>query len=364
MRSLSRLALLALALAGTLLVSSYHRGEQLQPEGGLKALARAEEPAPEVSRPIPPVLQRPVEPEARLPEPSVGRGDETARMPAPKPPMGKVPDTKREPMHQDADAEGELTVDASGSFVPTRGAVTWFEHFLARYAEMPLGAIRGRMLEEIKARLQPAAAAEAISLLDDYLRYRQQAAAMLRGTLTSDLHAAMERLRQLRRERFGDEVAAALFGRREARAGAAVQIRKLLQDPTLPPDTREATLRQYATLLPAASRTTEKPEAPPYLYEVEGAMRRRGAAEADVRQVRERMAGPETAARLVQADADWQRRYDAYQASRRDLEMDASLEPSERQPTLHALLTQSFTAEERLRVEQQSRSEQSWPARP
>jgi lipase chaperone LimK len=297
----------------------------------------------------------------------VAERSEAVQMPAAPAVVQASGSTSGLPAPRGAGSEVELTVDASGRFVATPGAVALFDRFLTMHGEMPLAAIRARLRAEIRARLAPAAAAEAMALLDVYLRYRQQAAAMLRGTLASrDLRAAMERVRQLRRETFGPAAAEALFGGHETAGQAAAEVRKLLQDPAMPRTARDAIARHYAAVLPPArDALPAEPPVPTHLLQAEEALRRQGATAAELQTLRERLVGPEAAARLAEQDPggrDWQQRYDALQASRQAIQADASLRPAERQRALEALLSQSFTPQERQRAALQERAEQSWRA--
>ena len=85
----------------------------------------------------------------------------------------------------------------------------------------------------------------------------------------------------------------------------------------------------------------------------EAEVRAQGGDAAQVQALRERLAGPEAAARLADLDrrrADWDARVQAFRAARTRLEQDTSLSPDARAAAIAGLLDKSFTAPERQRV--------------
>jgi lipase chaperone LimK len=85
----------------------------------------------------------------------------------------------------------------------------------------------------------------------------------------------------------------------------------------------------------------------------EAEVRARGGDDAAVQALRERLAGPEAAARLADLDrrrGDWDARVAAFRAARARVEQDATLTPDARTAAVARLLAESFTPPERVRV--------------
>lgn len=253
--------------------------------------------------------------------------------------------------------DGGLAVDADGRFTPTIDARRLFDYFLSASGERSAEALRARIVAEIERRLSPAAAADATALLDRYLAYRERVRTLADGG--GDLDARFATLVALRREMLGAQAADAFFADEEADARRLLEVRRITADDTLPPEERvrrvEAIYDQVEADLPpdvrqahATSRLADT------LRAAESEIRSRGGDDAEVRALRERLAGPEAADRLADLDARraaWQTRVDAFRGARERIQADASLAPSARAAAVERLLADSFTPPERLRVE-------------
>lgn len=156
------------------------------------------------------------------------------------------------------EVDGDLQLDAEGRFVASPEALRLFDSFLSAYGKEGEELILGRIHAEIARRLPPAAAADARSLLEQYLRYRDAERTLpVAGTGADDLDAELERVRALRREVFGAARAEALFADDERMAEVAIERRRVLDDPTLSPRDRIARLAELQERLPEAVRRAE-----------------------------------------------------------------------------------------------------------
>jgi lipase chaperone LimK len=256
--------------------------------------------------------------------------------------------------------DGGLVVDADGRFVPTLEARRLFDYFLTTEGELPLDALRARIVRAIERRLSPDAARDATALLDRYLAYRD--AVRLRATAAApggdDLDGRLATLAALRREMLGEAAATAFFAGEEAEARLLLETRRILADPTLAAEERAARVEVlYAAReadLPAdvrAARATARLASALRIAEAE--VRARGGDAAELQALRERLAGPEAATRLADLDrrrAGWDARVEAFRGARERLDQDPSLSPDARTAAIARLLAESFTPPERLRV--------------
>jgi lipase chaperone LimK len=256
--------------------------------------------------------------------------------------------------------DGGLARDADGRFVPTRDALDLFDYYLAASGEEPDGAIRARIEAAIAARL--ADPAPALALLDRYLAYREAARALFFDENAAELplERRLQRIRELRREHFGAELAEALFGEEEARWRVDVERLRVSRDPALGEEERAARLAALEAELPEAVREArDAATAAIALRRDEARLRAAGGSDAEVRALREARFGPEAAERLAALDrtrAEWDARVAEYRAER-DRVAARESDPAARAAALAALRDARFEGPERLRVEALERME-------
>jgi lipase chaperone LimK len=256
--------------------------------------------------------------------------------------------------------DGGLAVDANGRFVPTLETRRFFDYFLTASGEVPADALRARIEHEIGRRLAPAAARDAMALLQRYLAYRERVRQLATVEVPDDddLEARLAMLVALRREVLGNDAAEAFFADEEADARRLLATRRIANDASLTPEERLARIDAiYADAeaeLPADIREArEAARLATSLRDTEAEIRARGGDEAEIAAVRERLAGPEAAARLADLDrrrSAWQARVAAFRAARDRVQHDATLSPDARAAAITRLLDESFDPAERRRV--------------
>jgi lipase chaperone LimK len=257
--------------------------------------------------------------------------------------------------------DGDLLLDPGGRFVPGPEALVLFDYFLAATGEEPEERIRSRIVAEIRRRLPPQAAAEAEALLERYLAYRAEAAALFAAeSAPADPERRFQLVRELRRKVFGAGLAAALFGEEERVVALDVERRRIARDETLDAGERARRLEALEAQLPEAERSARREaRAALELRAAEAALRAAGAGPAEIAAERERRFGPEAAARLAALDlrrAEWDARVAAYRAERDALRA-RGLEAEESAAALEALRDARFQGPERLRIEALDRIE-------
>ncbi|MDJ0786448.1 MAG: lipase secretion chaperone [Myxococcota bacterium] len=249
--------------------------------------------------------------------------------------------------------DGALGVDQDGHFLPTPDAIDLFDYYLSAQGEESLEVIQARVMASIDRQLEGPAAAAARALFADYLRYREQAGSLSSGELVGeDLERRIQYVRELRREVFGSEVAAMLFGEQEARWFVDLERRRIAMDEDLAPEEKQRQLEALYSELPAEVRLShQRSSAHTRLREDEAELRTRGAGPAEIDQLREERLGAAAAARLAALDADrarWQDRLERFEQERRLLE---ARTPAEDLPVrLEQLLAGHFDEREQIRV--------------
>ncbi len=254
--------------------------------------------------------------------------------------------------------DGGLLVDEDGHFVPTLDARRLFDYVLTASGEVSAADLRARIVHEIERRLAPAAVAEATALLDRYLAYRERVRVLAGTDDGGDLEARLATLMALRREMLGPDAAEAFFAEEEADARRLLEVRRVMRDPELSAEERAqrvaAIEQQVEADLPPETREARAAERlAGTLRAAEEELRTRGGDAAELGSLRERLAGPEAAARLAALDerrAGWQARVETYRAARERIANDPSLDAPGRAAAIARLLDESFSEPERRRV--------------
>jgi lipase chaperone LimK len=250
------------------------------------------------------------------------------------------------------EADGAVTADAGGHLVIDLELRRLFDHFLAATGEESPAAIRARIIAVLRARLPAGAAAEAIDLLDRYLAYRDAAR---RLAPPAEPRAGLAQVHALRAAMFSPQVVQAFFADEEAATYAALDRRDVMSDPARPAAERERRLAEIDARLPAAVREARAAATAP-LDEIhrEAALRAAGATDDQIAAVRTANLGAAAAGRLAELDrsrAAWNDRLARFRAARDVVLADPGLDDAERRRRIDALLEQSFTVPERIRIE-------------
>lgn len=249
--------------------------------------------------------------------------------------------------------DGALVVDSEGRFRPTADAIDLFDYFLSAQGEESDARLRERIVLEIRARLAGPAAADAEALLEIYLMYRERAAELVSSRLRGEgLERRLQLIRELRREIFGSEVAAALFGEQETQWFEDLERQRILADDRLDPDERARRLAALdADRSPVLQATRDAARSHRQLRQDEDVLRSEGARDAEIEQLREARFGAEATGRLRALDAErerWRSRVAVYQVELEALSEEA--DPETYASQIRELKAKHFQGSELLRI--------------
>lgn len=260
---------------------------------------------------------------------------------------------------RDTGVDGAATLDASGRPRADRALRRLFDYFLARSGEQAPEAIRSALALHLHAQLPPPALATVLAWFDAYVALERDSIALARAG--GGAEAAFERLRTLRRERLGDELAQAFYAQDEADYDRARQRglarEALLAQPGLDAGERArrlAELDREAAAEPALQASAELDAA----MEQSRRFERDGASAGERYAERETRYGAAAAQRLAELDprrAQWQLRLRSYAAQRQRLLADGGLDEAQRRRRLDALLA-GFDPNERRRLDALARN--------
>jgi len=253
------------------------------------------------------------------------------------------------------DVAGGLLVDGDGNFVPGPETVAMFEYFLSTTGEKSADAILADIRAEITRRLDPPAEAQALAFLERYMLYRERGVALgLTDVADEDLRARFERLKSLRREIFGEELASRLFGDEEAQAEVAIRQREVAADPELTEEQKAAQIEKLYDQLPSGAREArDQAMAAIRLREDEERIRAGGGGEDAIRDLRVERFGEEAANRLEDLDrerAQWDSRFRDYRTERARILGDPALTEAARVAAVERLLDERFEENEKVRA--------------
>ncbi|QSQ20712.1 lipase chaperone [Pyxidicoccus parkwayensis] len=257
---------------------------------------------------------------------------------------------------QDTQEDGALQVDANGHLVLSADVRLLFDYYLSATGEELPEVIRARIVAALREKLPAQATEEAVRLLDDYLAYREATRTLQvpEGSAPDDMGSRLEAVRKLRREHLGDAAAHAFFSADEQVDAVALERMKLEQDATLTQDERERRIAALEEQLPSSMRAQREEALRPLRQQAEErGLLATGATAEDLRQYRLATVGDEATERLETLDrqrAEWRQRLEAFRAKREALRL-AEPDVAARDAAVQRLLIDSFTPEERPRVE-------------
>jgi lipase chaperone LimK len=233
--------------------------------------------------------------------------------------------------------DGDLPIEARGHLVVGPDVRRFFDYFLSATGEEPMQGIRARIVGELRQRLRPPAANEAVDLLNRYLAYRERAATLGPGD-RDDLEARFAALHEL----LGDHDALAL------------ERRRIAEDPRLTSEEKERALEEAEARLPASEREARAQAVSALrLWQDAQQLRAAGASPQELRGLRESRFGTEAADRLEELEREQEARRERvslFRSGKAAIESDPSLTSEERSRAVDQLLQTSFNSTGQIRV--------------
>lgn len=205
------------------------------------------------------------------------------------------------------DIDGGFLIAEDGSLVISRQTTNLFDYFFSLQGDESETQIYSRMASLIEDSLTSPAKEQALTFLDKFVSYRQAGRALRFEASVLDIphQQRAERLSQLRREIFGEDVARILFGREEQVVRLDLARYALSQRDDLSADERTARLAEIEAQYPeqviesrlAAARFRD-------MHAAISEMQTFGASPEDIHRYRAEQLGEEAAVRLAQLDRE------------------------------------------------------------
>jgi lipase chaperone LimK len=259
--------------------------------------------------------------------------------------------------------DGGLRVDGTGSLVTSGEIKSLFEYFLSAMHEEGKDTSIARIKEYIELTLPNPAREEALTILDDYLNYRNNVKRFNPRNLSEsskaealmDLKAAIYEREMQRREFLSPEVVDAFFAEEEAFDSYNLSRMEIEYDQSLNDDQKLEMLSELNRQLPdiiRESRTYRTQEI--VLKKKVEELKAQGEKEDEIYELRKKFYGEKAADRLAELDRErtaWQNRFDAYHMSKQIILNSSDLNDNEKDLQINRLKMESFSETELYKVD-------------
>lgn len=254
--------------------------------------------------------------------------------------------------------DGQFRVDGNGNLLISMDIRRIFDYFLSAYGEESLKSSIARLEAYIRQQLQEPAESQALTLLAQYLGYKQQLVQLEKDLpQMASLDAVRQReqaVQALRARLFSPEAHEAFFSQEEAYNQFTLQRLTIRHDANLSDQQKAEALDQLRAELSEEMQALLVPQLQNELRQQTAALQADGASHEQIRQLRLQLVGAEATERLEVLDKQrqqWQQRLDSYRRDKAKLEANAGLSPEDRQKALQRLAEERFDERERLRLE-------------
>lgn len=254
---------------------------------------------------------------------------------------------------RDAAIDGEVRLDNAGRVVADLPLRRLFDQLLSLAGELDPASIRRLLADLVAGRHGEAVAREVLAIFDRYVDYLAAVGDARLGAI-ADLRERHDRIRALRRQWLGADLARAFFAADEALAEHTLARVAIARDPTLDADARAARLAALDAEAPPAIREARRDAVLADLLAEQQRQFDRLAIDPASRQAeRAALFGPEAAERLAAVDAAeaaWQRRLADYARAAASIRADPALDAAARGAALDAERARRFDEAEQRRV--------------
>ncbi len=262
------------------------------------------------------------------------------------------------------DIDGVLEVDAEGNLKVSLGVKDFFDYFLSAVGELSPDEAIAQVQSQLQQRLPPAAAMQAMHLLNDYLDYQRHLAEMMArqlipadqqnyGYYAQEMEETFSEVRNLRRQYLSPAAVEAFFGMEEMYSEYAVESIKIRADASLSDEAKQDRIAALDARMPAQMREqAETSRVRSQAASNAQSMYDQGWAPEAVRTLLQEHFAEEEADQILgfyARESAWNKRLDQYLARKRSLEAGA-MDEQTRQNQLNRIRSEMFASEELARV--------------
>lgn len=264
---------------------------------------------------------------------------------------------------RDVNVDGALAVDVQGHLILDFNVRRVFDFFLTATGEEPLEILVSRIRAYINSQLPPDAATEAHRVLDEYLAMQQALEGVSDQTTpiandgevdAATLRARKADIQAVRQQYLHPDTYSAFYDQEDQYDNFSLSRLEIVQDKTLSPLERSEKVAALEQTLPDELR--ESVQALSRLQNLNTLTREwqtSGGSDAELRQMRENLLGPEATDRLEALDnqrEEWDQRVSRWTSERNEVLANAALSEQDKAEQLDALRQNHFSASELNRV--------------
>lgn len=259
-----------------------------------------------------------------------------------------------------------LYLDGAGNLVVDESVRDVIEYFLIAARHEGNEQVLARLQEYLSMALEGPAQMQALTVLEQYLRYRDQLDAVVdRDQIVGDQTAQMtalketlERRKTLRRDVLGEQVAQAMFGNSEKYEDYAVGLMQVQLQENLTPAERDSMIVALEEQLPEQMRQRARYEREARNVDARIALlHEQGGKEAEIYALREAFYGEEVARKMAfmeERSDDWQARVEAFRLNEQQILASVTLTEQQKRQQINQLRDQEFTEDEKMKMARQS----------
>lgn len=260
---------------------------------------------------------------------------------------------------QGTEVDGEIIINDKAQLVATRGLRRLYEYFLSALGEEKSETIDARVEAYILNITPQPAANEAIKLYYQYQTYLKQVST-IQGQSNKPANSIeaiekqQEQIKAVRSQLFTPKVEAAFFSTEDQLQAYNKQMLKIAQDKSLSDAEKQQAKKRYLQNLPDSliKQQAEQQANLQQLMTRTEQMKKLGADEQQLLEMRTELVGFEAAQRLAELDKknqDFDRRFESYQQQKRQI-TGSNASPSEKQQQIAALEQRLFSDNEQKRL--------------
>lgn len=253
----------------------------------------------------------------------------------------------------DVAIDGAIHVDADGNLIYNRDLRRFLDFFIGMTRSPDHEpAMRARMETVMKRKGVPARIqTDVLRALDSYLAYRSavESLSQLPGAADADSLELFRRLKTLRRNHLGREMAEGFFGADEVLIENRLKRRRIMNNERLSKLDKQQIIQELESELPAHVREVrQQSRTLNNLHSRVRELRQDGASEERIRELRTSEVGAKAADRLARLDRErrkWREKLAVYQERKSAIEANKGLTRQDREAAIEALREQYFDSE-------------------
>lgn len=245
--------------------------------------------------------------------------------------------------------------DSKGNLTVSSDILKLIEYFYFALKEEDKETVNGRIREYFKLTLQDKAANEALSIFEDYLKYKE-AVAGLKTTYetTSDKKGLYQKLKALRRQYLKPELVEAFFSKEEAEIEYLLQKSEISENDSMDEKRKDEMISELEEQLPEQERKQYRIERKEQNFNKKlKELEEKGGSAEEIYALREDYYGKEAAGRItymLDYSDEWEKKVEEYEQTIDQIHSNPDLSNEEIEKRIEEARITKFTEKERVKL--------------